>query len=131
MENRILPDTCAWIDFFKGRPTQMAEQVEAALVQGEVVTCGVVLFELLQGIKHAKEEALVLHAFQAVQHLEMTGHLWIKAGQLSSNLRKKGYTLPLSDILIAALALEHNCSLLTVDRHFDIIPGLTVTPPTG
>ena len=129
MVNKILPDTCAWIDFFRGRPTQMAEQVEAALVQGEVVTCGVVLFELLQGIKSSKEEALVLSAFQAVQHLEMTDRLWIKAGQLSSNLRKKGHTLPLSDIIIAALALENNCSLLTVDRHFDAIPELMVITP--
>ena len=129
MVNKILPDTCAWIDFFRGRPTQMAERVEAALVQGEVVTCGVVLFELLQGIKSPKEEALVLSAFQAVPHLETTDRLWIKAGQLSSNLRKKGHALPLSDIIIAALALENNCSLLTVDRHFDVIPGLTVIMP--
>ena len=126
MVNKILPDTCAWIDFFRGRPSGMAENVEAALVQGEVVTCGVVLFELLQGIKSSREEAQVLSAFQAIPHLEMTGTLWIKAGQLSSQLRKKGYTLPLSDIIIATLALEHTYSLLTVDRHFDAIPGLTV-----
>ncbi len=50
MVNKILPDTCAWIDFFRGRPSQVAMQVEAALVQGDIVTCGVV-FELLQGIK--------------------------------------------------------------------------------
>lgn len=127
MVNKILPDTCAWIDFFRGRPSRMAEKVEAALVQGEVVTCGVVLFELIQGIKNLKEEALVLSAFQAVPHLEMTDALWIKAGRLSSQLRKKGHTLPLSDIIIATLALEHSCSLLTVDRHFDVIPGLAVT----
>lgn len=126
MVSRTLPDTCAWIDFFRGRPTQMAKQVEAALVQGKVVTCGVVLFELLQGIKNPKEETLVLSAFQAIQHLEMSDHLWIKAGQLSTNLRKKGHTLPLSDILIATLSLENHCSLLTVDRHFDVIPELTV-----
>lgn len=126
MGNKILPDTCAWIDFFRGRPSRMAENVEAALVQGEVVTCGVVLFELLQGIKSPREEALVLNAFQAISHLEMTSILWIKAGRLSSQLRKKGHTLPLSDIIIATLALENSCSLLTVDRHFDAIPGLSV-----
>jgi predicted nucleic acid-binding protein len=126
MENRILPDTCAWIDFFRGRPSLMAEQVEAALVRGEVVTCGVVLFELLQGIKNSQEETLVLKAFQAVPQLEMTGATWIKAGQLSSRLRKEGHTLPMSDIIIATLALEHSYSLLTVDRHFEVIPGLMV-----
>jgi predicted nucleic acid-binding protein len=131
MVNRILPDTCAWIDFFRGRPSQMAEKVEAALVQGEVVTCGVVLFELLQGIKSPGEEALVLSAFQAIPQLEMTVAIWIKAGQLSSQLRKQGQTLPLSDIIIATLALEHGCSLLTVDRHFEVVPGLTVATATA
>lgn len=126
MGNRILPDTCAWIDFFRGKPSLMAEKVEAALVQGEVVTCGVVLFELLQGIKNPVEEKLVLSAFKAIPHLEMTEQIWIKVGRLSSQLRKKGHTLPLSDIIIAALALDNNCSLLTVDRHSDVIPGLTV-----
>jgi predicted nucleic acid-binding protein len=104
----------------------MAERLEAALLQGEVVTCGVVLFELLQGIKNTQEEAMVLKAFQAVPQLEMTAQLWIKAGQLSSQLRKNGHTLPMSDIIIAALALDHSCSLLTVDGHFDVIQGLDI-----
>ena len=126
MANRILPDTCAWIDFFRGAPSLMAGNVEAALLQGEVVTCGVVLYELLQGIKSAREEALVLSAFKALPHLEMTTALWINAGKLSSQLRRSGQTVPMSDIIIATLALEHACSLLTVDRHFDTIPSLTV-----
>jgi len=129
MVNKILPDTCAWIDFFRGRPSAMAEQVEAALLKGGVVSCGVVLFELLQGIKTAQEESLVLKAFQAVPSLEMTGALWIKAGQLSLQIRKNGHTLPMSDIIIATLALEHSCSMLTVDRHFDVIPGINVIKP--
>ena len=126
MGNKILPDTCAWIDFFRGTPSRMAEEIEAALVQGEVATCGVVLFELLQGIKNPREEALMLNAFQAIEHLEMTSRLWINAGRLSSQLRKKGQTLPLSDIIIATLALENSYSLLTIDRHFDGIAGLSV-----
>jgi predicted nucleic acid-binding protein len=126
MANKILPDTCAWIDFFKASPTRLAEKMETALVQGEVASCGVVLYELIQGMKSPGEGTLVLNAFQAVPHLEMTASLWIKAGRMSSQLRKKGQTLPLSDIVIATLALEYNCSVLTVDRHFDVIPGLKV-----
>jgi predicted nucleic acid-binding protein len=108
----------------------LAEKVEAALVLGEAATCGMVLYELIQGIKSPREETLVLNAFQALPHLEMTASLWIKAGRLSSQLRKKGQTLPQSDIIIAVLALEHNCSVLTVDRHFEAIPGLTVIKET-
>jgi predicted nucleic acid-binding protein len=124
---RLLPDTCAWIEFFKGKATPMAEALERELLQGEVATCGVILYELIQGIRSPKEEKLVLNAMQAVTHLEMSAELWIKAGRLSAELRANGHTLPLSDLVIAALALEHELSVLTIDSHFEAIPGLKVT----
>jgi predicted nucleic acid-binding protein len=34
--------------------------------------------------------------------------------------------LPLSDLVIAVLALAHNLTVLTIDRHFDQIAGLRV-----
>jgi predicted nucleic acid-binding protein len=126
MPNRILSDTCAWIDFFKARPSSLADRLNSALEQGHVVSCGVVLFELLQGIRNPKEEGMVINAFQALHQFEMTAASWIKAGRLSADLRKKGHTLPLSDIIIATLALEHDCAILTIDSHFDVIPGLTI-----
>jgi predicted nucleic acid-binding protein len=123
----LLPDTCAWIEFFRGKQTPMAQALERELLQGEVATCGVILYELIQGIKSSKEELLVLNALQAVTHLEMSAEIWIKAGRLSAKLRKNGNTLPLSDLVIATLALEHKLSVLTIDSHFDVIAGLKVT----
>lgn len=122
--NRILPDTCAWIDFFKGNQTPLAESLEKSFLQREVLTCGVVICELLQGVKKPDEELLVLNALQALPCLEMTRELWIQAGQISASLRKNGHTLPLSDVIIATLAMHHGCSVLTVDRHFALIAGL-------
>ena len=122
--SKLLPDTCAWIDFLRGGQTPLAAVLEQSLLSSEVMTCGVVLLELLQGIKSPREEELVQNALQALPHLEMTRNLWIKAGKLSSRLRSKGHILPLSDIIIAVLALEHNCAVLTVDRHFEVVPGL-------
>lgn len=124
--NRILPDTCAWIDFFRGRQTPLAEALGDALTRAEVVTCGVVLFELLQGIKSQNEEVLVQNAFQALSHMEMTRELWISAGRLSAQLRSSGHTLPFSDIMIAAIALDSGSAILTIDRHFEAVPGLVI-----
>lgn len=123
---RLLPDTCAWIDFFRGKQTPLATALEQSLLSGDVLTCGVVLLELLQGIKDSREEQLVHNALLALPHLEMTRDLWLKAGKLSSLLRKKGQILPLSDIIIATIAREHGCAVLTIDRHFETIEGLTV-----
>jgi len=126
MPNRVLTDTCAWIDFFKAHPTPLAEYLKTALTGGTIVSCGVVMYELLQGIRSQNEEELVIRAFQALPQLEMTTASWIQAGRLSADLRKKGHAIPLSDIIIATLALENDCDVLTVDRHFDLIPNLKI-----
>ena len=126
VQNRVIPDTCAWIDFFRGRQTPLAELLGDSLLNAEVLTCGVVLYELLQGIKSQPEEVMVQNAFQALSHIEMTRELWIRAGRLSAQLRCNGLTLPFSDVIIAAIALEHGCAVLTIDRHFEAVPGLTL-----
>ena len=123
---RILPDTCAWIDFFNGNRTPLGECLAQSLMQHEVMTCGVILYELLQGVRKSGEEQVVLEALQALPYLELTRELWIHAGRLSASLRKSGNTLPMSDLVIAALAMGNGCAVLTVDRHFLEIPGLVV-----
>jgi predicted nucleic acid-binding protein len=47
--------------------------------------------------------------------------IWDKASLLVFNLRRKGITIPHTDILIAACAMSEGCVLLHADNHFDII----------
>ena len=121
----ILPDTCAWIDFFNARSTPMALAVEQALRHGRVVTCGVVKYELIQGIRDRQEQSLFLDVFRAIDCLEINDELWIAAGHLSKALRQRGKTLPLSDQLIGVVALQHDLTVLTINRHFEDIIGLS------
>ena len=51
---------------------------------------------------------------------------WIKVGDLSFRLRKNGITIPLTDIAIASTAMDNNLMLVTRDRHFQQIPGLSL-----
>lgn len=122
--HRILPDTCAWIDFFNARETPLASAVEYLLHDGEVFICGVVKFELIQGMRSGKEEATLVNAMQSLYYIEMTELLWLKAGRLAASLRKKGITIPFSDILIAVIAKEENLTILTSDRHFGQVPEI-------
>ncbi len=127
MPARILPDTCAWVDFLKGNQTPLAAALEQALLRGDVLICGVVVMELLQGVKSPREEAVVLSAFQALTHLEMSRELWTSAGRLAARLRAGGQSIPFSDIIIATLAMDQHCTVLTADRHFDLIPGVATS----
>lgn len=60
----------------------------------------------------------------ALHYIEMTSDIWIMAGNISAGLRRKGITLPMSDLLIGAVALEHGLEVLSLDEHFSSIPGL-------
>ena len=122
----ILPDTCAWIDYFRPGETPLGERLEKALADEVVYVCGPVLYELVQGTKSDEERASLTHAMAALPFLEMTEKLWIQAGKLSAVLRKEGKTLPFSDILIAAITLEHDLVVLTADEHFRVIPSVVV-----
>ena len=124
--NGILPDTCAWIDYFRPGVAPLGQALDQALSTEIIYVCGPVLYELFQGAKSEKERALLTSAFGALPYLEMNEALWIKAGQLSADTRKAGKTVPFSDVLIAALAIEHNLAVLTMDEHFRNIPGLII-----
>ena len=129
--NGLLPDTCAWIDYFRPGAAPLGQVLDQALSAETVYVCGPVLSELVQGAKSEKERSILINALSALPCLEMNEALWIKAGQLSSALRQKGKTIPFSDILIAVLALERKFAVLTIDDHFQDIPDLTLRPMPG
>ncbi|HBO69069.1 MAG TPA: hypothetical protein DD658_02555 [Deltaproteobacteria bacterium] len=126
MVNRILPDTCAWIDYFRSGRSKLGEELAEALTNDRVHVCGPVMFEITQGLKSRVEREAVMEGLTALDYLEMTESLWVKAGGLSAALRRQGKRIPMSDLLLAAIAQEHRLSILTVDKHFREIPGVAV-----
>jgi predicted nucleic acid-binding protein len=124
-DDGVLIDTCMWVEFFKKNP--VSENVlEPLLLHNRVFVTGVVIFELIQGIKSEKERLRIAEVLRALNYIEMTELLWQKAGELASSLRKNGLNLPVSDILIATVALAHDLSVFTVDAHFESIPKLKI-----
>lgn len=122
----VLADTCAWIDYFRPGTTPLGQALEKALKSEVVFICGPVIYELVQGVRSEKEQALLRSVLNALPFLEMNEALWIKAGRLSANLRKEGKTIPFSDMIIAVLSMEKNLAVMTVDEHFRDIPDLKV-----
>ena len=123
MKSRILVDTTIWIEFFRGK-SKIADHLEMLLMENAVWTCGVVVFEVLQGIKSEGEKNKILSIFAILPYVEMTKRLWQSAAELSILLKKNGVILPLSDIFIAVVAIEKDLSIYTLDHHFTQIPNL-------
>lgn len=125
IKDGVIVDTSVLISFFRGEE-KIADKVSSLLQNNRVVTTGIIIAELLQGMKDMKEESNISDILAETSPLEITIDLWIKAGKLALSLRKKGINLPLTDVAIAALAIEQNLSIFTLDEHFKKIPGVRV-----
>ncbi|MEW6068470.1 MAG: PIN domain-containing protein [Nitrospirota bacterium] len=125
IEDGVIVDTAILIEFFKGTEG-IAGDVSDLLQENRLVITGIVLAELLQGMKNLKEELLLDDFLLAVTPLEITTDIWLKAGRLALSLRRKGITLPLTDVAIAAISIEYNLSIFTLDKHFEQIPNLKI-----
>jgi predicted nucleic acid-binding protein len=125
----VIVDTSAWIPFFN-RPESAEKQAIDALIDADrAAMVGVVLAELLQGCRTSKESMAFLFEVTGLRFLEAGFDTWRRTGELSASLRSAGITLPLPDILIATLALEHGCQVYTLDPHFAQVPGLSLYRP--
>lgn len=122
-EDGVIVDTSVFIGFLKGSG-RIAQEVTSLIESRRVVSTGIIIAELMQGIKKPNEEERIADLLTGVSILEISTSLWIKAGRLSSSLRRKAVNLPLTDIAIAILALEYDLTLFTLDNHFTQIPNL-------
>ncbi len=121
---KYIADTTVWIEYFKQKE-KVVDFIDKALDTGSLAITGPIITELLQGIKSADESAMILSCIDAVPNIETSAHVWINAGLLSNELRKQGVTLPLADVLIAAIAKENDLIILTYDKHFCLIKGVS------
>ena len=120
----VIVDTSVWIPFFNRPGSREKAALDLLIDADEVALVGVVLTELLQGCRSPEEREQLADALLALPYWEVTRASWLKAGDLSYGLLRKGLTLPISDLIIAALALKHQCHVYSLDVHFKRIPGL-------
>jgi len=55
VENMILVDTTVWIDFFNDMPTPQVKRLTEFIKQANICTAGIIITEVLQGIKDDSE----------------------------------------------------------------------------
>ena len=123
MHNKFfLIDTSAWIlALRKNFAPALKERIDKVLRDNDVFTTGLIVLELLGGVKTELEYKRLKSRLDALDSIATDVALWQNAGELAFQLRRKGVTVPNTDILIAACAIHANATLIHVDRHFDSI----------
>ncbi len=133
----ILVDTSVWIDFLRGRDTPFRHTLRALIEQEEdICLTGIVLTEILQGIKDENESNEVKEYLLAFPIYDPTGiTTYIEAATIYKQCLKKGRTIRKTiDSLIAAIVMEHGLILFHNDSDFTSIAhctGLKVLKAAG
>jgi predicted nucleic acid-binding protein len=115
-----------WIEFFRRRSDEVSTLISDLIAQDRARICGLIVAELIQGAKSAKEVEALAEVGSTLKHLPESPALWEKAGRLANKLRRQGRTIHIIDCYLAVLAHENNCPILTLDGHFKTIA--TVVP---
>lgn len=121
---RVLVDTSAWVDFFNGHPSPEAEALTRLIrEEADVLTCGVVVAEVLQGLKKPKTLNQIEQHFLDMEWLSpLEPATYIEAASLYRLLRSKGVTIRSTiDCIIAKLAAENDVLILSKDRDLRLI----------
>jgi len=92
----------------------------------EWATTGMVVLEVCRGLREPSVRDDFIQRYSTMIFLPTGSAVWEQAAKLAWTLDRKGRVIPAQDILIAAACLAGESRLLTHDRHFGEIPGLSL-----
>jgi predicted nucleic acid-binding protein len=121
----VLIDSCMYIPLLR-RGIDPAEEFSYLAEQLEVVTCGVVRCEITRGLKSQKARERLCAWLDCHIYVPTMNRVWARAEQIAWDTGKMEPTIPLTDAIIAACAIESGSVLLTRDRHFQWVKDLRV-----
>ncbi|HYY29494.1 MAG TPA: PIN domain nuclease [Chthoniobacterales bacterium] len=119
----VLVDTGIWIDFLAGNDTSEVGLLVALLEQEESISfIALILQELMQGCSDDKDARKIEGSFLPFVEIYPQRSSYRLAAKIFRDCRKKGYTIRSSiDCLVAACAMECDCSVLHKNRDYRYI----------
>ena len=116
----IVVDSSVWIDYFTGKKTPGAEQLDFLLGEELVAIGDLILIEVLQGFRadnDFRQARKLLLSLTVVNMLDT--NIALKTAANFRRLRKKGITVRKTiDAIIATYCIENKLPLLHSDKDF-------------
>ena len=121
----IVIDSSGWIEFFTDGP--LADDYARRLRNlSQIVTPVIVIYEVYKRLKRELSEddgIVAVSAMQRTQVVAIDQEIALSAADLSL---ERG--LAMADAMVLATALKFRAELVTSDRDFEQIPGVTFLP---
>jgi len=118
----LFVDTSVWSLFLRRDRPQRGPEVSrlvAALEADElVVSTGLVLQELLQGLAGPRDRDAVIERFSTIPFISPDRQDHVEAAELRNACRRAGVQLGTIDALLAQLCIRHDMVLVSTDQDF-------------
>jgi predicted nucleic acid-binding protein len=114
-------DTSVWIPYFREAGSEHGDLIDRLIDEGLVHIDGIVIAELLTGAKSPAELDRLASALAGLKLVPSERASFESAGRNGYALKKKGVSVPLSDIVIATDCINGGLILIEADRHFAAI----------
>jgi len=121
----VILDTNALSAFADGDPglgRALADEMDLALPS---IVLGEYLFGIRQSRSRSRYESWLRTHSAAFLPLHVASVTAEHYAAIRAELKSAGTPIPTNDLWIAALAREHRAAVVTRDRHFDAVRGLT------
>jgi len=122
----VLLDSSVVIAYLRGRLDLRAKIAQDEPVFLPLVALGELYKGALKSARPAENLKRISELLAVVAVLQPDGRTALKYAEVSATLERRGEKIPENDLWIAAVALECDMPLATLDAHFDRVPGLTV-----
>lgn len=118
----ILVDSSVWIDFLGHEVSEAGDQLESLIRPvNQVVTTGIVLQEVLQGIQNRRSFNLTRELLRGFPLLVPDEETHVRAARIVKTVRARRKKIGTIDALLAALAIQNRIPFFTLDTGFRLI----------
>lgn len=125
--SQIVLDTTVIIDALRNR-NQRRAFLSGLVASGlELVSSTVTMAEVYGGLRNGEEQATQA-LLSALDWIPVSPAIAERAGNMKAALRRQGHTRSITDMIIAATALESDVPIATDNRKDFQLPGLTLLP---
>jgi predicted nucleic acid-binding protein len=115
-----LLDASPIIDYLRSKdPVLLAEMKR---VEGTI--CGITRSEILSGARNPADRAKLLSFLDGLNQVEIPQPMWDEIGDIQSQLRAAGVTIPLTDTILITLSLALSIEVWARDAHYKAARGV-------
>lgn len=118
----ILIDSSALIEYYRAEGNENYKRWISESIEADLTAINALIWtEILAFTKSQIEYDLIVSDFSSFYWLPLDKSVSNRAAQLGFQVRRKGVTIPPTDLLIYACAVVHDADLIHYDNHFNEI----------